>query len=167
MKYKKPQKERSEAAKVLQALALKMKQSKAPKPIENRPVQVDFDLMMEVDAEPPVETAIKSTAPADADPATLCIAVLGPGRSCKKKRQGESMYCWRHAPLDPNSGSTFCLYTDTDSHKKCTNPIPKNKKPLLCAHHMAKVSMFVGNAAVMNGASDAEVSAMLAQAAAK
>jgi hypothetical protein len=94
--------------------------------------------------------------------AYLCTAMLGPGRVCKTKRSAGSDYCWRHAPLDPNSGILFCHFEDPLTHKKCSNTVAKNKKPLLCAHHVARANLFVHRADIMNGATLEEVATLVA-----
>lgn len=106
-----------------------------------------------------VPVSAESSAPVEV---LTCIAPLGPGRVCKVKRNPGSMYCWRHAPLDPNSGMVYCHYEDKATHKKCSNAIHITKKPLLCGQHIAKVSLFLDNPVVMNGATPDEVTAFLA-----
>lgn len=166
-RLKKAKKPSSESAKVLQAAVAQLHSSKGKHTKEGK----EYAFLGDSDDESPrggdsgVQTS-KNDAQAAADAQLICVAVLGPGRSCKTKRNLGSMYCWRHAPLDPNSDSAFCRFADPDTHKKCSNAIPKSKKPLLCAHHMHRAQEFITDEAVMNGATQAEITAMLAAAAA-
>jgi hypothetical protein len=38
----------------------------------------------------------------------LCAGTSGANRPCKSRAQPGSAYCWRHSPLDPNSGMVYC-----------------------------------------------------------
>lgn len=166
MKAPKARKFPGEAAKALQAAMTQLEAEKAPKDLDTSVMSTNMDPDNDSDGEGRHETNDRpSGTPVKAegvDPALLCVAVTGPGRTCKTKKSSGSQYCWRHAPLDPNSTSTYCRFTDPDTHKKCSQVIQKSKKPLLCPNHMAKVTFFVGDDSVMNGATDADVAAALA-----
>lgn len=173
-RIKKAKKPLPETAKILQAAAAQLQSSKGKNNTEGKDSGAAFTMLVDSDIESPRGGDKESGAlgsKGDAQPAVdlslICTAVLSPGRSCKTKRIPGSVYCWRHAALDPNSTSTYCRFTDPDTHKKCSNTIPKNKKPLLCAHHVHKATSFLADESVMNGATEAEISAMLATLAAK
>lgn len=166
MKAPKARKFPGEVAKALQAAMTQLEAEKAPKDLDASVMSTNLDPVYESDGEakehanaPTSATPVKAEG---VDPALLCIAVTGPGRTCKTKKSSGSQYCWRHAPMDPNSTSTYCRFTDPDTHKKCSQVVQKSKKPLLCPNHMKQVTLFVGDDSVMNGATDADVAAAMA-----
>lgn len=166
MKAPKARKFPGEAAKALQAAMTQLEADRGSKDLDTSVMSTNLDPVYDSDGEGKHETnpnaAATSVKAEGVDPALLCVAVTGPGRTCKTKKSTGSQYCWRHAPLDPNSSSTYCRFADPDTHKKCTQVIQKTKKPLLCNTHLSKVTLFIGDDSVMNGATDADVAAAMA-----
>jgi len=169
LRSKRTKKPSPEAVQVLQAAVTQLHGSKGKSDADGMSSSAMLSVVVDSDVESPRGGEKDSTPPnakgdaqAAIDLTQICTAVLAPGRSCKTKRIPGSVYCWRHAALDPNSTFTFCRFTDPDTHKKCSNTIQKSKKPLLCAHHIHRASVFIGDEAVMNGATEADISALLA-----
>lgn len=172
MKAPKARKSPGEAAKALQAAMTQLEAERHPKDLDTSVMSHNMDPMDDSDGEGKAAGGAETNKAVGAasvakDDIDLCVAILGPGRSCKTKKSAGSQYCWRHAPLDPNSSSTYCRFTDSDTHKKCSNVVPKTKKPLLCNSHLQKVSMYLSDASVMNGATEADIAAALAHAPSK
>jgi hypothetical protein len=98
---------------------------------------------MDADALPGLETtprgaAAASASLAGAEPENLCAGFIGEGRPCKSKALPSSAYCWRHSPLDPNSGMMYC--SNMKKGKRCTNPIPISTEDKLCTVHRRKLA---------------------------
>ncbi|HLD78614.1 MAG TPA: hypothetical protein VJB16_06305, partial [archaeon] len=53
-----------------------------------------------------------------------CMAMRDSGR-CRGPRVPDSMYCWRHAHLDPSSEYVLCASTDARG-RQCGNSIKKS-----------------------------------------
>eukprot|EP01133_Synstelium_polycarpum_P005277 gene5277-6115_t len=86
-----------------------------------------------------------STPPAGTAPLVAvegyCQA-YGKDRLCKSKALPNCMYCWHHAPLDPNSGFQWCKYVANNkkNSKKCNIPVLKSKNQLYCGYHQSKTN---------------------------
>eukprot|EP01105_Mastigella_eilhardi_P017007 TRINITY_DN3909_c0_g1_i2.p2 TRINITY_DN3909_c0_g1~~TRINITY_DN3909_c0_g1_i2.p2 ORF type:complete len:177 (-),score=59.73 TRINITY_DN3909_c0_g1_i2:43-573(-) len=57
---------------------------------------------------------------------------------CKSKALNGFLFCWHHAPLDPNSPFIFCQFKDPvkRSSKKCYIPVAKKKRYPYCNYHI-------------------------------
>jgi len=110
----------------------------------------------------------KEAAGGEKEDAPMCGGMGKDGQGCKSRVLEGLSYCWvrydacarpicctsvcvaradhrgvlqHHAPLDPNSGLSFCTYVNPrKNYKKCNIPVPKDDETGYCKFHKKKLA---------------------------